>query len=219
MLRLRGGGHELGRLEHAARRARRPGPRDPRDVGRRLRHERDPARDVLPRRDPPEELPARARDPAARRHLRAVGLQRRPHDPLLQLGDVPAEPGGRRDRRQSTTRSSATSTIPATRTTTRTHERHRPAVPRALQRVPGLCSQILPDAGAAVRAGGRQHQRLHRGRPDRPGPDVPGPCGRSPTTSRSISRSDDERGERRATSGTSPPARTARSSTATRSTT
>ena len=43
VLRLRGGGHELGRLEHAARRARRPGARDPRDVGRRLGHERDPA--------------------------------------------------------------------------------------------------------------------------------------------------------------------------------
>ena len=68
---------ELGRLEHAARRARRPGARDPRDVGRRLGHERDPARDLLPPRDAPEVVAARARDPAARRHLRPVGLQRR----------------------------------------------------------------------------------------------------------------------------------------------
>ena len=67
-----------GGSSHAARRARRPGARDPRDVGRRLRHERDPPRDLLPRRDAPEDLAARARDPAARRHLRAVGLQRRP---------------------------------------------------------------------------------------------------------------------------------------------
>ena len=77
VLRLRGGGHQLGRLEHPARRARRPGARDPRDLGRRLRHQRDPARDLLPRRDAPEDLAARARDPAARRHLRPVGLQRR----------------------------------------------------------------------------------------------------------------------------------------------
>ena len=61
-----------------------PRARDPRDVGRRLRHERDPPRDLLPRGDAPEELAARARDPAARRHLRAVGLQRRQRRPLLQ---------------------------------------------------------------------------------------------------------------------------------------
>ena len=38
----------------AARRERRPGARDPRDVGRRLRHQRHPPRDLLPRRDAPE---------------------------------------------------------------------------------------------------------------------------------------------------------------------
>ena len=85
VLRLRGGGHQLGRLAHAARRDGRPGARDPRDVGRRLRHERHPPRDLLPRRDAPEDVPARARHPAARRHLRPVGLQRRPRDTLLQL--------------------------------------------------------------------------------------------------------------------------------------
>ena len=83
VLRLRGGGQQLGRLVDAARREGRPGARDPRDVGRRLRHERHPPRDLLPRRDEAEDVPARPRHPAARRHLRAVGLQRRPRRHVL----------------------------------------------------------------------------------------------------------------------------------------
>ena len=104
-----------GAARDAARRAGRPGARDPRDLGRRLRHERHPPRDLLPRRDAPEDLAARARDPAARRHLRAVGLQRGRDDAFFNP----------RERRQAgvastgaTTRCSATSTTRATRATT-----------------------------------------------------------------------------------------------------
>ena len=61
VLRLRGGGHQLGRLVDAARRAGRAGPRDPRDVGRGLGDERHPPRDLLPRGDAPEDVAARPR--------------------------------------------------------------------------------------------------------------------------------------------------------------
>ena len=61
VLRLRGGGHQLGRLVARCSASGRPGARDPRDLGRRLGHQRHPPRDLLPRRDAPEDLAARAR--------------------------------------------------------------------------------------------------------------------------------------------------------------
>jgi hypothetical protein len=93
VLRLRGGGQQLGRLVDAARREGRPGPGDPRDVGRRLGHERHPPRDLLPRRDEAEDVAARARHPAAGRHLRAVGLQRGAGHEVHQLAGSHAVDG------------------------------------------------------------------------------------------------------------------------------
>ena len=58
--------------------------RHPRHVGRGLVDQQRAHRDLLPRRDPPDEQPAGARDPARRRHLRAVGLQRRQGHHVLQ---------------------------------------------------------------------------------------------------------------------------------------
>ena len=50
-------------------------------------------------------------------------------------------------------------------------ERHRPAVPRALQLAPGPVQPVPAGRRVpAVRARGRLHQRLHRQRPDRSGP-------------------------------------------------
>ena len=115
----------------AARRARRPGPRDPRDVGRRLRHQRHPPRDLLPRPDGPEELAARARDPAARRHLRAVGLQRRPRDALLQRAQHRDGVDDRRPQRRGV-RQPRRPVQPALRR--QRHERVRPELPHALPR-------------------------------------------------------------------------------------
>ena len=122
----------LGRLEHAARRAARAGARDPRDVGRRLRHERDPPRDLLPRHARAEDLAARAPDPAARRHLRPVGLQRGARSRATSTRATP-----RRACRSTaaTTRRSATSTTPATRPMTRTTPAQLDAgLPQLLQR-------------------------------------------------------------------------------------
>ena len=88
----------------------------------------------------PEDLAARARDPAAGRHLRAVGLQRRPHDPLPQ----PAEPGRRRHRRQQRRGRSATSTTRATKVRGQRHQRRRPGLPRRSTAASGCASLAVP---------------------------------------------------------------------------
>ena len=126
VLRLRGGGHQLGRLVHAARRARRPGARDPRDVGRRLGHQRHPPRDLLPRGDEPEDVPARARRSRRSTASTRSGTSTPGASDTFYNARIPT--GARST--AATTRCTATSTTRATRTTTTTDTgRRRPGIP------------------------------------------------------------------------------------------
>ena len=144
----------------------RPGAHDPRDLGRRLRHERDPPRDLLPRRDAAEDLAARARDPAARRHLRPVGLQRRPRDRFYNSQQA------RRACRSTaaTTRCSATSTTPATTTTTRTTRASSTRATASSTSQLELCQLALPPERRPGRPDVRRGQRGARLERRSPGP-------------------------------------------------
>ena len=128
----------------------RAGAHDPRDLGRRLGHERDPPRDLLPRRDAPEDLSARPRDPAARRHLRPVGLQRRRDDDVLQLSPERTSHGRRRRRgqRRDVRRQPGRPVQPATTTAATTRpstQGYRSALRRSLARSATSTDALPPE--------------------------------------------------------------------------